>query len=395
MGTFVWAIVGLFLLQLSHGVSGSVVVKNSENATFSFADADAAFGGVIPSSGLRGVLQLADPVDGCAALQPPADAAAHNAAFALVQRGNCMFDVKVRNAQVAGYKAVVVYNNEIGRDLITMSGRSIEGLFIPAVFVTSSSGRQLRSAIRGGDTVCFLFPSFESTAWSVMAVSFISILAVAAVLMTFFFVRRHRLRRVGSRLLLLREPLGMAARDVKALPCFTFSTAGGGGGGNDGGGGTSETCAICLEDYEDGDKLRVLPCRHEFHAPCVDHWLTTRRPFCPVCKRNASDAAGGPTASERTPLLSSRSGANPDPGPPPTAHPPPPPGPAAASDSATSAEGRPRSPRGAASDRAAVASGPPAPGALAAAPQPGDFTSVDMPSVTGPVAGDTSDALNC
>ncbi|CAI7800735.1 unnamed protein product [Closterium sp. NIES-54] len=50
---------------------------------------------------------------------------------------------------------------------------------------------------------------------------------------------------------------------------------------------TWETCAICLEDYECGDRLRVLPCSHEFHTECVDEWLTTRQPFCPVCKRIA------------------------------------------------------------------------------------------------------------
>lgn len=48
--------------------------------------------------------------------------------------------------------------------------------------------------------------------------------------------------------------------------------------------GTDETCTICLEDYEDGEELRVLPCEHRFHAACIDPWLTTRVPVCPVCK---------------------------------------------------------------------------------------------------------------
>lgn len=49
----------------------------------------------------------------------------------------------------------------------------------------------------------------------------------------------------------------------------------------------AEACAVCLEDYVSGDRLRVLPCLHEFHALCIDEWLTTRQPLCPVCKRDA------------------------------------------------------------------------------------------------------------
>lgn len=43
----------------------------------------------------------------------------------------------------------------------------------------------------------------------------------------------------------------------------------------------------------------------EFHALCVDSWLTTWRSFCPVCKQDARAGVANLPASESTPLLSS------------------------------------------------------------------------------------------
>ncbi|KAF6776007.1 hypothetical protein AHF37_04727 [Paragonimus kellicotti] len=51
---------------------------------------------------------------------------------------------------------------------------------------------------------------------------------------------------------------------------------------------TEERCMICLDDYEVKDSLRMLRCRHEFHAKCVDKWLKTKR-TCPLCRADAFD----------------------------------------------------------------------------------------------------------
>ena len=40
---------------------------------------------------------------------------------------------------------------------------------------------------------------------------------------------------------------------------------------------------ICLCDFESGDILRQLPCKHEFHQPCIDSWMDRHR-TCPLCR---------------------------------------------------------------------------------------------------------------
>lgn len=69
-------------------------------------------------------------------------------------------------------------------------------------------------------------------------------------------------------------------------------------------------CPICLAEFMDGDKVRVLPkCHHGFHVRCIDTWLVSRS-SCPTCRQSLleppppapaiSDAAGAthPTGGE-------------------------------------------------------------------------------------------------
>ncbi|XP_004555711.2 RING finger protein 215 isoform X1 [Maylandia zebra] len=47
----------------------------------------------------------------------------------------------------------------------------------------------------------------------------------------------------------------------------------------------AETCAVCLEPFNNNQCLRVLPCLHEYHRDCVDPWLLLQH-TCPLCKRS-------------------------------------------------------------------------------------------------------------
>ncbi|KAF8759419.1 hypothetical protein HU200_010466 [Digitaria exilis] len=55
-------------------------------------------------------------------------------------------------------------------------------------------------------------------------------------------------------------------------------------------------CAVCLGEYAAGEEVRVLPaCRHGFHRECVDRWLLTRAPTCPVCRATVAARPEGRT----------------------------------------------------------------------------------------------------
>lgn len=47
----------------------------------------------------------------------------------------------------------------------------------------------------------------------------------------------------------------------------------------------SETtaCSICLQDFQQGDRIGDLPCKHPFHVECLKEWIQLKN-HCPLCK---------------------------------------------------------------------------------------------------------------
>ena len=142
---------------------------------------------------------------------------------------------------------------------VTVAG-SLSGIHIYAVFISKASGEVLKTYSGQSEAELWIIPTYENSAWSIMAVSFISLLAMSAVLATCFFLRRHQIRRDRGRIPRAREFHGMSSQLVKAMPCLIFTRV-------QEDNCTSSKCAICLEDYSIGEKLRVLPCRHSMFLP--------------------------------------------------------------------------------------------------------------------------------
>ena len=50
-----------------------------------------------------------------------------------------------------------------------------------------------------------------------------------------------------------------------------------------GAGGAVAQCAVCQEEFREGDEAQELPCRHLYHPPCLAPWLGAHN-SCPTCR---------------------------------------------------------------------------------------------------------------
>ncbi|XP_046364904.1 uncharacterized protein LOC124141063 isoform X2 [Haliotis rufescens] len=76
---------------------------------------------------------------------------------------------------------------------------------------------------------------------------------------------------------------GMTKSELNRLPIRKFKSS-------DSSGNDTSDCLICMCDYQEGDSLRILPCCHEFHQPCIDKWLKNTA-TCPICRVDVKNSS--------------------------------------------------------------------------------------------------------
>lgn len=261
-----------------------------------------------------GILVVARPLNGCKPMDPapplPSVFDANTTKLiALIRRYDCNFDIKVLHAQQAGFDAVIVHNM-YSDTLLNMnySNETIaEEIEIPSVFTSYYAAQVLKNYIipeKGAYVILkpdFTFPlSYYLIPFCGVIGLIIIVMCVVLIIRCLQYSKRMRKNRLSK-------------EQLKRIPTHIFTK------GDD-----YDVCAICLDEYEEGDKLRVLPCSHAYHTKCVDPWLTRTKKTCPVCKqrvtrhptehseseseeeaggRSEEDGTEGEPDSERTPLL--------------------------------------------------------------------------------------------
>ncbi len=90
----------------------------------------------------------ANPTQGC---EDPINASEISGKIALVDRGECDFSLKVKNAEDAGAIAVVVFNHTAGAGTFVMGGAALgDQVTIPSVMLSYEDGQMIRGELASG-----------------------------------------------------------------------------------------------------------------------------------------------------------------------------------------------------------------------------------------------------
>lgn len=264
----------LLLMRFIHTVDGTIYaypprIHPPNRTELMFHDMQAEFGDSIPAVGLIGRLVLAKPLNACTAVQGPPKMI-FNKYFLLVEessypRTHCHYAKQVLHAQEANYDAVIVFRRDFLDKLVRMEG---DGPKIPSVYVKRNAGLHLKNYLYESRSTIRIEPD-PQLPLQLYLIPFAVVVGVCFFFMVIFSIARYARFRLRER----RARLTPA--NLKKIPTKKFQK-----------GDEYDMCAICIEEYEEGDKIRLLPCNHAYHCKCVDPWLTSGKKVCPVCKQS-------------------------------------------------------------------------------------------------------------
>ncbi|KAG0752858.1 hypothetical protein G6F57_015463 [Rhizopus arrhizus] len=195
--------------------------------------------------------------------------------------------------QESGAIAVVVGDKTFNGWVTMYAPGDTSNILIPSVFVAQYQYKALLKLLeKNNNSLIIRITGDDLLTWPLLDMLLILVLSPAVMMLFIYLTWQLRQRQ--------HKHNDMAPTQfVSQLPTYMFKREK-----------ATDTdhmeCPICLEDYLNDEQLRILPCKHEFHAKCVDAWLTEYKKFCPVCKFDIYQKINSKSRSrptESTPLL--------------------------------------------------------------------------------------------
>lgn len=299
---YVYSVVSLAALFHATLVAAEIVVIPPSNSTPELKhilDQELSFSAMVPEEGVPGLLTVASPITACEPIMPPPFPSNDTFAwFVLIARFECSLADKARYAQEAGYDVAVIYDRKVHVNphlvqAVTKHTSEDIDVNIYAVMVSEEGGNKLKRFTYADNFQVKLYPEnlFNLLNYLVPFLAIVGLCTAGTICyIVVKYVQDWCKRRRGR----------LSKKHLKHLATTKYKK-----------GDAYDTCAICIEDYIEGDKLYILPCSHAYHSRCIEPWLLESRRTCPICKRKVvipgmplDSDSDSDAPDERTPLLS-------------------------------------------------------------------------------------------
>lgn len=283
----------LFVVLQSYGL---ILNETTVNPPLSVYDHMAAVFGIHPDDTdiSFSPLVLVKPEFGCWNIENEEEL---QGAIVLTLKGNCSYFDKAWNIASLGGSGIIVGNNiENDSTLIKMqkSANEYRDVDITCVFVTKATYDAALAAINGGTVFASLAEGHSVVMYFPDMVRIVTYLIVIFPLMWLILTiihcchkdmkarwerqKRNRQHKRIPEILFTKDLLRIGSQHEEihiesTNNCFIIN----------------DNCAICLEDFVESVKVKLLACGHGFHPKCIAPWISERSDTCPVCRETVTD----------------------------------------------------------------------------------------------------------